>query len=198
MSVLSILTYLRKSRLKVFAKPGIVFFLIPFLTMNMMAPQQSGPSEYQVKAVFLYNFTQFVEWPSFAFENQDSPLVLGILGKDPFGNYLDETVSGDSVNGHPLVVQRFQNAEDVGKCHILFISASEKDRLKGIVQLLESRNILTVSDAANFTKYGGIVRFYTENHKTRISINLESAKKADLTISSKLLRLAEIVNPENN
>jgi hypothetical protein len=197
MSVLSILTYLRTNRIKIFAKSGIAL-LIAFLTMNMMAPQQSGPSEYQVKAVFLYNFTQFIEWPSGAFQEPNSPLVIGILGKDPFGNYLDETVRGDSVNGHPLVVQRFQNAEDAGKCHILFISSSEKDRLKNIFQLLESTNTLTVGDAANFAKNGGMVRFYTENHKTRIRINLEAAKKADLTISSKLLRLAEIVNPENN
>jgi hypothetical protein len=194
MSVLSILIYL--SRIKVFAKPGIVF-LIPFLTMSM-APQQSGPSEYQVKAVFLYNFTQFIEWPPEAFPQENSPLVLGILGKDPFGNFLDQTVSGDSINGHPLVVQRFENAEDIEECHILFINVPEKERLKNTLTLLESRNILTVGDEANFEKYGGVVKFYTEKNKTRIRINLEAAKRADLTISSKLLRLAEIVNPSNN
>jgi hypothetical protein len=169
-----------------------------FSSMNL--PPQAPTREYQVKAVFLYNFTQFVEWPSTAFPEANTPFVIGILGKDPFGTYLDETVQGEKVNEHPLVVQRFDNVTDIKLCHILFISVSEKNQLRDILEILRSQkqNILTVGDAPNFAKQGGIVRFFTEENKTRIRINLEAAREADLTISSKLLRVAEIFDPQNN
>jgi hypothetical protein len=154
-------------------------------------------SEYQIKAIFLFNFTQFVEWPTTAFADTNA-IVIGILGEDPFGPYLMETVQGEEVNGHPLVVQHYQKVEDVKACHILFINASEMHQIKKIFISLKSRNILTVSDALNFTKQGGMIRFFTENNKIRIRINLNAAKDANLTISSKLLRLADIVRPINN
>jgi hypothetical protein len=153
--------------------------------------------EYQIKAVFLFNFTQFVEWPATSFKETDA-IVIGILGGNPFGTYLDEAVHGEKVNGHPLVVQHYRQVEDVKTCHILFINASETHQLKQVFAVLKSRSILTVSDADNFTKQGGMIRFFTENKKTRIRINLNATKNADLTISSKLLRLADVVGPTNN
>lgn len=171
-----------------------VVMLFSVLTMSMIRPPQEESLEYQVKAVFLYNFAQFVEWPPQAFPEGNGPLVIGILGNDPFGNYIDETIKGESVDGHPLVVKRFQTIEEIGVCHILFIGATEKDKVKIICEKLKSRNILTVGDVPNFAKQGGMVRFFIEDKKTKIRINLEATKKADLSISSKLLRLAEIVN----
>lgn len=198
MQILGVITYLQRGRAKAFGKLGILF-LIPFLTMNMIASTQQGAlPEYQVKAVFLYNFTQFVEWPANAFPEPNTPLVIGILGQDPFGQYLDETVKGEKVNEHPLIVKRFRTIDEIRQCHILFINVSEKNELAAIFENLRSQNILTVGDAANFSKQGGIVRFFNEKNKTRIRINLEAAKNADLTISSKLLRLAEVVNPSDN
>ena len=173
----------------------VVAFLMLLLSVVMMSSlQQEALPEYQVKAVFLYNFAQFVEWPDGSFPKANTPLVIGILGNDPFGNYLDETVKGEKVNDHPLDVKRFSKVEEITTCHILFIDASEKDKLKAICAKLRSRNILTVGDMPNFTKQGGIVKFFTENNKTRIRINLEAAKTEDLVISSKLLRLADVVN----
>jgi hypothetical protein len=165
---------------------------IVLLQVQFLSAQPSP--EYQIKAVFLFNFTQFVEWPSTAFERQNAPLVIGILGKDPFGSYLDETIKGEEVNGHPLVVQRFSRAEDVKKCHILFITPSDKDQLRNIFDGLTNQPILTVGDVVNFSKSGGMIRFFTENNKIRIRINLDIVKDADLIISSKLLRMAEIVS----
>lgn len=183
---------------KLLVKLGILF-LIPLLTMNMVAQsQQEALPEYRLKAVFLYNFTQFVEWPPQAFSEPNTPLVIGILGQDPFGHYLDETVEGEKVNDHPLIVKRFRDIDDVRACHILFISKFDKNELADILKSLESENILTVGDATDFVKLGGIVRFFTENNKTRIRINLEAAKNADLTISSKLLRFSDVVNPSDN
>jgi len=150
--------------------------------------------EYQVKAVFLFNFTQFIEWPTVAFSNTDSPMIIGILGKDPFKDYIDETVRGEKINGHPLIVERFEKPEDIQTCHILFISETEKKQLKNILQSLGNKKILTVSDMMDFAKQGGMIRFVTENNKTRIRVNLEATKEADLIVSSKLLRLAEIVS----
>jgi len=164
------------------------------LLQTQLLPAQTP--EYQVKAVFLFNFTQFVEWPSTAFEKPNAPLVIGILGKDPFGSYLDETVKGEQVNGHPLIIQRYNKVEDVKTCHILFINPVEKEQLKTILQKLAHQPTLTVGDITNFTKTGGMIRFFTENHKIHIRINLDVVKDAELTISSKLLRMAEIVSPK--
>jgi len=154
---------------------------------------QTAPSkEYQVKAVFLFNFAQFVEWPTNAFTGPQAPLVIGVLGDDPFGAFLDETVRGETVNNHPLVVQRYRQLDEIKECHILYISQSESARLEQIFSGLKDRNILTVGDVEGFAMKGGIVRFVTDK-KIRLRINLEAAKAANLTISSKLLRPAEIV-----
>ena len=172
-----------------------VVILFPVFAMSMICPsQQESLPEYQVKAVFLYNFAQFVEWPPHAFAEGNAPLIIGILGSDPFGNYIDEIIKGENVNGHPLIVKRCQTIDEIKTCHILFIGSNEKDRVKLICEKLKSRNILTVGDVPNFAKQGGMVRFFIEDNKTKIRINLEAAKKEDLSISSKLLRLAEIVN----
>lgn len=156
-------------------------------------PMQNHPAlEYQIKAVFLYNFTQFVEWPDDAFATADSPLVIGILGSDPFGQYLDNTIVGEAGNGHPLVVERYEEVEDIAACHILFINIADKRKLQNVLSDLEGRNILTISDVQHFARSGGILQFFEERNKIRLRINLEAAKSADLNISSKLLSLAEV------
>ncbi len=175
---------------------SVVWLVISALLLSrglaMPAPTPTSP-EYQLKAVFLFNFAQFVEWPPTAFPEPQTPLVIGVLGEDPFGAYLDETVRGEKVNNRPLVVQRFRQPEEIKHCHVLFISRSERDRLGQILPSLKGRNILTVGDAEDFAGRGGMIRFVTEKNKIRLKINVEAAKAADLTISSKLLRPAEIV-----
>lgn len=163
----------------------------------LCSAQTQVAREYQVKAVFLFNFSQFVEWPAQSFQDTNA-LVIGILGEDPFGAYLDEAVRGEEVNGHPLVVSRYKRIDDVKACHILFITAAEAHQLKQVFASLKSKSILTVSDSDNFTKQGGMIKFFTENNKTRIRINLEATKDANLTISSKLLRLADVVGSTRN
>jgi len=178
-----------------------VFFILPAMLLEcgfVLQAQNVTSAEYQVKAVFLFNFTQFVEWPASAFPDRQAPFVIGVLGEDPFGLYLDETVKGETVNGHPLVVRRFVSAEEAKACHILFINGDKGDRLKQVLTDLKGRSVLTVSDAADFARQGGMIRFITESNKIRIRINLEATKDADLTISSKLLRLAEIVDSKHN
>ncbi|MBL7872132.1 MAG: YfiR family protein [Cyclobacteriaceae bacterium] len=172
---------------------GFSFFLFSY-----RQPQPEPSNEYKVKAVFLFNFSHYVEWPLDVLPEDDSPFVIGILGKDPFGSYLDETVKNEQVKKHPLVIQRFNRADEITACHILYIIPTDKDEMKGILDRLKSKNILTVSDASNFARLGGMIRLYTEANKTRIRINLSAVKKEELVCSSKLLRLADIVESQTH
>jgi hypothetical protein len=156
-------------------------------------PQAPTSPEYQVKAVFLFNFAQFVEWPPSAFPDSAAPLVICVLGEDPFGPYLDETVHGERVQGHPLAVQRYRRLDEISGCHILFVGRQEQERLGEILDTLKGHPALTVSDAEGFSRSGGMIRFVTDRNRIRLRINLEAARDADLTLSSKLLRPAQIV-----
>jgi hypothetical protein len=156
---------------------------------------QAPPSEYQVKAAFLFNFSQFVDWPAAAFADGRSPLVIGVLGEDPFGATLDEIIRGETVNGRPLAVRRYKSIDQVDACHILFIDRSQTGQLDTVVTALRERSVLTVGDFEGFTRRGGIIRFVTVGNKIRLRVNLAAAQQAKLTISSKLLRPAQIVAP---
>jgi hypothetical protein len=151
--------------------------------------------EYQVKAVFLFNFAQFVEWPATAFADSRAPFVIGVLGDDPFGEYLDKLVQSEKVGQRPFEVRRFRKAEDITDCHILFVSHDFTgfDRIAGD---LRTRSVLTAGDMDNFSRLGGMVRFVTVNGKIRLRINVAAAQESGLIISSKLLRSATIVTPE--
>jgi hypothetical protein len=158
------------------------------------ASAQTGVTkDYQVKAVFLFNFAQFVEWPASAFADASSPIVIGVLGEDPFGTYLDETVRGEKVDNRPLEVQRYRRVDEIKACHILFISRSEASQLEQILVSLKDRSLLVVGDGDDFARRGGMIRLATIQNKIRLIINVEAAKTASLTISSKLLRSAELV-----
>lgn len=171
---------------------GILLVVILTTLTGFVPPQKLATEEYQLKAVFLFNFAQFVEWPAEVFPQPDSPIVIGILGKNPFGVFLQETVEGEQINGHPLVVVHYTSVEDIENCQILFINQSTA-RLDDVLKKLEGKDILTVSDDNNFTKVGGMIRFKNENKKIKLQINLAAVKGSDITISSKLLRLSEIV-----
>jgi hypothetical protein len=162
------------------------------------APATAAPAarEYELKAVFLFNFTQFVDWPSDSFAGPQSPLVICVLGDDPYGGFLDDTVRGETVGGHPLAVERYRHVEDVARCHVLFISASEAMQMTDIVQRLRGRSILTVSNAADSDTRGSVVRFATESNRIKLRIDMQAARAAHLEISSKLLRAAEIVGAD--
>lgn len=152
---------------------------------------QTPPREYQVKAVFLYNFTQFVEWPPAALGNGTTPFIIGILGRDPFGSYIDETIAGETLQGHPIRVERYDDIKDIRGCHILFISRGQE--AGEVVAALNDRSILTVSDTEDFTRKGGMIRFFMQHNKIRLQINLPAAKAVKLDISSKLLRVSDVI-----
>jgi hypothetical protein len=152
--------------------------------------------ELQVKAVFLFNFAQFTEWPSNAFAAADSPIIIGTLGNNPFGDFLRSTVTNEVVHGRKLVIQHYQKVEEVKNCHILYIGQSEADRLEHDLSVLKGRPVLTVSDIENAAYHGVMIRLFTEGNKVRLRVNLEEVKAAGLTLSSKLLRVAEVIHSE--
>jgi YfiR/HmsC-like len=173
--------------------PLVIALALLFAAKPDAEAQSDIRTEYKFKAVFLFHFTQFVDWPVDAFGTSNAPLVIGVLGDNPFGNYLDETVRGETVDGHPLSIQFYRRLADVKNCQMLFISRSEEKHIQRILTDLEAKPILTVSDIADFPEQGGIIGFITVDDKIHFKINLDAAHDANLTFSSKLLRLAQIV-----
>lgn len=161
-----------------------------FLAFSEKTKAQGAARADQVKAAFLFHFTQFVKWPPEAFTNTSEPFVIGILGTDPYGAYLDRLLTDEKVSGRPIVVKRFADEEKAGICHLLFIN---KSIAADALAELHRNATLTVGDAPDFTGRGGIIRFYTEQNKVRFEINITAAKAAGIEISSKLLRLAKLV-----
>lgn len=170
--------------------------VVAVLLSGLVLTNHSGAqalSEYQIKAAFLFNFAKFVEWPPTVFSDPSAPLVLGIVGQDPFGPDLDLTVMGKTVNNRPLVIKRFPNRQTMEPCHILFVSQSEQDHLAQIIAAVRSSNTLTVSETDQFLDLGGIVNFLTVGNKIRFEIHQGAAERAGLKLSSKLLSLAATV-----
>src|SRR5438309_143637 len=160
------------------------------------ALDSSDSSEYLIKAGFIYNFAKLVEWPTASFAQPDSPIVIGILGEDPFGATLDKIVADKKINGRGIAVKRVKwsrDIKDLKDCNILFVSSSEKEHIESVIEAMKGLPILTIGDAPGFAKRGGIMNFVLEENKVRFEVNVEAAKHADLTISSRLLTLAKIV-----
>jgi YfiR/HmsC-like len=175
--------------------PGLLCGVLGLTVFMPGAGGAEAPTEYQVKAVFVYNFSRFVEWPPQTFTAPDEPFVIGVLGSDPFGTRLDEAVRGEQIDQHPLVVRRFRSLGEIGDCRILYIDRSESAEVQKILAALDHHSTLTVSDLDGSSERGVMIQFTTENNRIRLRINVESARAAGLTISSKLLRSADIVGP---
>lgn len=151
-------------------------------------------SEYQFKAVCLVRFAQFVEWPPSAFANSGSPIVIGVMGANPFGDSLQEAVRQVGlVRNRAFSVEQFKRVEEIRVCHILFISTSEDARLEKVLVALHGRSILTVGESENFALRGGMIRFRTVENKLRFFVNVEQARSEGLQLSSKLLQWAKVV-----
>jgi hypothetical protein len=176
-------------------KPRLFLAVIAALMVQTLSAADA-PTENQVQAVFLFNFSRFVEWPPQAFATPADPFVIGIVGSDPFGARLDEAVHNEQINGHVLTVRRFHSISDLDNCQILFIDRSESGRLGQILAALDHRSILTVSQADGAAQHGVMIQFANENSRIRLRINVDSARAAGLTISSKLLRPAEIIGSD--
>jgi hypothetical protein len=154
---------------------------------------QKGPSEYEVKAAFLYNFARFVEWPPDAPGRDERPFVVAVLGDDPFGDALDRTLAGKTVASRPIAVRRLSSPEEAQHANIVFVSSSEKAQISHVLRVLGGARVLTVGEMSGFAEQGGMIGFRTENRRIRFDINADQAHRAGLRISSQLLKLARIV-----
>ena len=169
-----------------------------FMASPLPLPAQSAPTrEYQVKAVFLFNFLQFVEWPPAAFRDEGIPIRIGILGDDPFGPALEETMRDETINKRRLVVTRSHRVEDLRDCQLVFIGKSESRRIETILSFLNNRPVLTVSEVDSFARQGGVIAFYQDGKKVRFEINPGTAQRLGLKMSSELLRLGKVVGQES-
>jgi YfiR/HmsC-like len=151
-----------------------------------------SPGEYAVKAAFLLNFARFTDWPASAFDNDTAPLILCIVGKDPFGSAL-KGLDGKSAKGHPIQIDRKANPETLRTCHVAFISDSERSTLNRLLTATEKSSVLTVSDIERFARRGGVIGLLLEGGRIRFEVNLKAADRAQLRLSSNLLKLASIV-----
>jgi hypothetical protein len=164
--------------------------LIWMLLASVQAfPQDTSPTEYQIKAAFIFNFAKFVQWPTKAIPEK-APLVIGILGENPFHEDLERTIRSKIIDDHPLMVKEFRLSSEATNCHILFISATEKSRLPEILAALKGTSVLTVSEVDKFTESGGMINFVQAGTKIRFEINNDAAANAGLKVSSKLMALA--------
>ena len=180
------------------SRRGLRFFPMVALAALAISPgflvAQGQSGEYHVKAAFLLNFAQFIEWPVEAFADAQSPIVVGVLGDDPFGSTLEEVFREASAQGRPLIIQRSRHVDDLRQAHLIFISRSERDRISEVVAGLKDVSAATVSEIPEFARRGGVINFYLDGKKVRFEINPGAAERKRLKISSQLLKRARIVD----
>ena len=172
-----------------------------FTLCGLAAPRvgaQNLSREYALKAVFLLNLARFTEWPTNAFDGPAAPLVIGIWGDDPFGPLLEQAVSNEQVRGRKFVINHLARRAEIGACHILFVSQSESHYLEKIVTAIKGRPVLSVSEIEGAARRGACVELRKENNKIKLVVNLDSLQGGGLVMSSKLLRVSEIVPAMSN
>jgi hypothetical protein len=166
------------------------------LTAEARAGQGDGfiNREYPLKALFLYNFAGYVEWPDHAFADTQRPFVIGVLGNAPVNTMLHEIAASKQVAGRSIEIKHFASPDVVGPCHVLFVARDVSSQHAGaVIERLRGLPVLTVGESAGFAQLGGCVNFYIEANKIRFEINLQAAKQQQLRISAKLLALSRIV-----
>ena len=164
------------------------------VTTVVRAQAQAGTSEYEIKAAFLYNFAKFVQWPAATLPPQ-APLIVCVLGRDPFGSAL-ATIDHKISQGHELQVHRNVRLDEARSCYVLFVAESERGSVPEILHELSGTSVLTVSDIDRFAEAGGVIGLYDVDNRVQFSINLDAAHDASLQINSQLLKLARIVRRE--
>ena len=174
----------------------LVLLLTRLFCCASLSAQSDGLTADQIKAGFLFNFTKFVEWPEDAFSNSSAPIVIAVVGVNPFGDTLGATAAGKTVGGRAVVVKQFKSDQDLRACNILFISSSEKKQSAHILESLKGSRVLTVSEIGGFARSGGAIAFLVEENKVKLEINLDAASESQLKVSAKLIGVARLVRRE--
>ncbi|MDN3576541.1 YfiR family protein [Chitinimonas viridis] len=158
--------------------------------LPMVAAASDGALEYKVKAAYLYKFSSYIEWPDSAFTSPDAPLIIGVLGADAVAHELEALLAGRSSQQHPLALKRLQAGADLAGIHILFIGKREADNLKPLLQPLQTRPVLVVTESANALAAGSIINFVLHDQRVRFEIALGKAEHSGLKLSARLLAVA--------
>ena len=171
---------------------GLRLGLCLVLAASVAAAATGGPvvEEYALKAAVVFNLAKFVEWPQGTFRTPQDPIVICILGDNPFGKSLEQAVRGKAIDNRPVIVQQVSDVAQAESCQMLFVSWSERKHLRSIFGQLNSRGILTVGDTDDFASEGGVVNLSVEDNRIRIEINQAAARQQSMRISSRLLSLA--------
>lgn len=154
---------------------------------------QSKVNENHLKAAFLFHFFELVDWPPEALGADSQPLLLCTLGDDPLGGVLGPAMEGQSVGARPIHLRHLTQPQDFQGCHALFIGRDVRQRITPLLAKLKDGPVLTVGETDDFAKQGGMIGLWMEGEKVRLDINLETARRARLKISSRLLLLARNV-----
>jgi hypothetical protein len=152
-----------------------------------------APTETQLKAAFIFHFTQFVDWPPQAFAGPDAPFVIGVLGDDGMVQALTAMVRDEKLAGHDLAVRRLRGPGEAANCQILYVASESEDLFHDT--RLRGAPVLTVGETDSFLQWGGMIEFYTDHNHVRLRINLAAARGSSLQVSSKLLRVAQVLSP---
>jgi hypothetical protein len=164
----------------------------------LLAPAMSAPMNptraHRTQASAFCDLISFTEWPEAAFVSAESPLVVGILGHGEIPSLLEEFLADDTWRGRPVTLRRVASINEVRSCHVLYVSPSALERWRTFSRQLAGLPILTASDVDNFAREGGMVQFTTQSDKVRLIVNLRVARACGITISSKVLRLADVID----
>lgn len=172
------------------AAAGVLLATLMISALSAAPP----PNEYALKSVFLYNFCRFIDWPDVAFGSPNDPIVIGVLGEDPFGPLLDEAVQGETFRGRTIRIEHYRTPREISRCHLLFIGASEMGRINEILWAVAGKSIVTVGETPGFVERGGMIALAADRNRVRLLINPGTLRAARLDVSSKLLRVAEITH----
>lgn len=177
----------------------LLFLLaVPLFSSGAGGAETQRFQEYRVKAAFVEKLVRFVEWPAASFPDTNSPVVIGVFGRDPFGQHLQAATRNKAVSGRPIELRLCATADEVRSCHAVFISASSRKQLETTLSVLRNAPILTIGEAEGFAAAGGIVEIYIENERGRLRINKDAAKRAGLQLSAQLLQLSKIVHESDS
>ena len=154
------------------------------------AAQAVPTQEYEVKAAYLLNFTRYVEWPADAFASAQAPIVIGVLGENPFGTLLEQTMAGRTSQGRRIEVLELEGVADAAACHAVFLSRGEWSPRPEVIGQLTQRGLLTIGEGEEFTRRGGVLGFVPVGQTVRFAVNLEASRRAGLRVSSRMLALA--------
>ncbi len=165
------------------------FMLLPKNTIAMSGEIHSAGA-LEIQAAFLVKFSSYVKWPDTAFSSNNDPIIIGIVGRDPFGSTIDNIARSFKFNGRKIEIRRFPSYESLSKTHILFVSSSEKENISEIEKALVNGSTLLVGNFPGFLQEIGVINFIMDRKKIRFNISRTNCQKENLIISSKLLSVA--------